>query len=65
MLAGVFRSTISLTVILLEGTGQIQYLLPIILTIGVSKITADRFGDGLNEVRRLPIYERHSPLHSS
>lgn len=40
MLAGVFRSSISLAVILLEGTGQIQYLLPILLTIGVAKITA-------------------------
>jgi len=51
MLAGVFRSSISLAVILLEGTGQIQYLLPILLTIGVAKITADIFVDGLNEVQ--------------
>ena len=51
MLAGVFRSSISLAVILLEGTGQIQYLLPILLTLGIAKITADIFVDGLNEVQ--------------
>jgi H+/Cl- antiporter ClcA len=45
MRTGVFRSSISLAVILLEGTGQIQYLLPILLTIGVAKITADLFGE--------------------
>lgn len=38
LLAGVFRSSISLVVILLEGTGKIELLLPIILTITVAKV---------------------------
>ena len=32
MLAGVFRSSIALAVVLLEGTGQTRYLLPILIT---------------------------------
>jgi chloride channel 7 len=66
MLAGVFRSSISLAVILLEGTGQIQFLLPILLTIGVAKITADVFVEGLNEVqlhmKEMP-FLHHEPSH--
>lgn len=36
MLGGLFRSTISLVVIVVEGTGDIEFLLPIILAIVVS-----------------------------
>lgn len=36
-LGGVMRSSVSLVVIILEGTGTIQFLLPIILAITISK----------------------------
>jgi len=68
MLSGVFRSSISLAVIILEGTGNIQFLLPIILAIATAKITADRFIEGLNEesleLMTLTPFLRQEPSHA-
>ena len=49
MLGGATRMTISLTAILLEITNDINYLLPIMLTIMVSKWIGDRFNAALYE----------------
>eukprot|EP01052_Picozoa_sp_SAG31_P026519 SAG31_NODE_2408_length_5758_cov_10.495847_4_plen_597_part_00 len=47
MLGGVQRSSLSLVVIIVEGTGKIDYLLPIILTTIVSKWLGDQLNEGL------------------
>jgi H+/Cl- antiporter ClcA len=41
LLGGVQRSSLSLVVIILEGTGAVQQLLPIILTTVVAKWSGD------------------------
>jgi chloride channel 7 len=40
MLGGVFRSSISLVVIMVEGTGGIDFILPVILAIVISNWVA-------------------------
>jgi chloride channel 7 len=47
MLGGVQRSSLSLVVIIVEGTGKIDYLLPIILTTVISKWLGDQLNEGL------------------
>lgn len=44
-LGGVVRMTISLTVIIIETTGQISNALPIIITLVVAKWTGDFFSE--------------------
>jgi len=50
MLAGFSRLTISLAVIMLEITGSLRLLLPILLVIMSSKVVADRIAPGVNHV---------------
>lgn len=52
MLSGVMRMTMSAVVILIEATGGVQFGLPIMITILVSKVTGDFFNQG--------IYDLHS-----
>merc|ERR1719166_828370 len=54
MLGGVTRMTISLTVILLETTNDIQYLLPIMITLMISKWVGDSFN--------ISLYDQHIEL---
>jgi H+/Cl- antiporter ClcA len=50
MLAGIQRSTVSISVILVEGTGQIKVLLPVIIVVLVARYVASFFhADGLYE----------------
>lgn len=50
LLAGIQRSTVSLSVILVEGTGQIKVLLPVIITVLVARYVAEFFHeDGIYE----------------
>lgn len=57
--------TISLTVILLEATGDIQYGLPIMLTLITSKWVGDIFNEGLYdmhiELRGFQFLHWHAP----
>lgn len=46
LLGGVQRSSLSLVVIMVEGTGKIDYLLPIILTTVCAKWVGDKLNDG-------------------
>ena len=51
LLTGIQRSTVSLCVILVEGTGQVKVLIPVIVTVVVARYVADRIThDGLYEV---------------
>lgn len=49
-LGGVVRMTISLTVIIIETTGQISNALPIIITLVVAKWTGDFFNEGIYDI---------------
>ena len=51
LLAGIQRTTVSICVILVEGTGQVKTLIPVILTVMVAKYIGDRIsGHGLYEL---------------
>lgn len=65
MLGGVTRMTISMTVIILETTNNIQYLLPIMITLNVAKWVGDIFNIALYdihvELRCIPFVEPVPP----
>lgn len=50
MLGGVQRTTVSLCVILMEATGQVKVLLPLIISIVVARYVADIFNHGYYHV---------------
>lgn len=50
MLGGMARMTISLTIILLETTNDIQYLLPIMICLMISKWVGDQFNISLYDI---------------
>lgn len=64
-LAGVFRSSISLVVIMLEGTGNVSFLLPLLLGVAVANLTGARLSQSFYEEqlenRGLPFLHRHCP----
>jgi len=66
MLGGVTRMTVSLTVILLETTQDIQYLLPIMLVLMLSKWVGDIFNISLYdmhvEIKCIPFLEFKPPV---
>ncbi|EGD74244.1 H(+)/Cl(-) exchange transporter 7 [Salpingoeca rosetta] len=59
MLAGVVRMTISLTVIIIEATGNVTYGLPIMLAVIFAKLVGDYFNEGLYDIH---IELKHIPL---
>ena len=65
MLGGVCRMTISLTVIVVESTGNIAFLIPIAMTIWVAKVVGDQFTEGIYDIhidlKRFPFL--HDELH--
>ncbi|UYV60527.1 CLCN7 [Cordylochernes scorpioides] len=67
-LGGVVRMTISLTVILLEATGNISLGLPVMIALLVAKWVGDHFNDGLYDIHirlnQVPLLHWDPPPHS-
>mmetsp|Transcript_15883 Transcript_15883/g.35760 ORF Transcript_15883/g.35760 Transcript_15883/m.35760 type:complete len:511 (-) Transcript_15883:28-1560(-) len=65
VLGGMARMTISLTVILLEATGDMQYVLPLMLTLMAARFTGNVFNEGLYDIhiqlRKIPFLEAEVP----
>lgn len=68
VLGGMARMTISLTVILLEATGDMQYVLPLMLTLMAARFTGNVFNQGLYDIhinlKRIPFMEPDVPAIS-
>ena len=67
MLGGVTRMTISLTVILVETTNDIAYMLPLMMVVMISKTVGDMFNISLYdlhvELKCIPFVESVAPRH--
>lgn len=61
MLGGVMRSSISLCVIILEGTGQVQLLVPIIVTTVAARYVGNLLSDGVVELA-VELHVPHIPM---
>ena len=65
MLGGATRMTISITLLVTETTGALQMLVPLMVTIAVSKAVGDRLGRGIYDahihLRRVPFLEEFNP----
>ena len=65
MLGGICRMTISITVIIVECTGHMTYLLPISLTILCAKVVGDLFNEGIYDLhvrlKRYPVLPDETP----
>ena len=65
MLGGMSRMTISLTIILLEATGDMQYVLPLMLTVMAARLTGNVFNEGLYDIhiklKNIPFLEPEAP----
>ena len=65
VLGGMARMTISLTVILLEATGDMQYVLPLMITLMAARFTGNVFNEGLYDIhihlKRIPFLEQGVP----
>ena len=61
LLSGIQRSSVSLVVIIVEGTGKVDYLLPIIFTTVCAKWVGDKLNDGIyhtmHRVKGIPFLE--------
>jgi len=61
VLGGMTRITIALTVILLEATGHMQYLLPLMITVMTARFTGNLFNEGLYDIqimlKKIPFLE--------
>lgn len=59
VLGGMARMTISLAVILLEATGNMQYCLPLMMTLMAARFTGNVFNEGLYDIH---IHLKHIPF---
>jgi len=59
IMAGFSRMTISVTVILLEATGNMQYVLPLMVTVMAARFTGNLFNEGIYDAT---IHIKHYPL---
>eukprot|EP01025_Chloroclados_australasicus_P012437 TRINITY_DN1572_c0_g1_i2.p1 TRINITY_DN1572_c0_g1~~TRINITY_DN1572_c0_g1_i2.p1 ORF type:complete len:958 (-),score=133.08 TRINITY_DN1572_c0_g1_i2:534-3407(-) len=58
-LGGATRMTLSITVLIMETTGSLELIVPIMITVFVAKLVGDRFGYGIYDTH---IKIRGSPL---
>ena len=69
MLGGVCRMTISITVIVVESTGNVTSMLPIAITIMLAKVTGDFFNEGIYDlhiaIKGYPMIEDEPPPERS
>lgn len=70
MLAGVFRSSISLVVIMLEGTGHMGYLVPLLVGVAVANLTGnfingDSFYENQLRAKGVPFLHHHDAIAPS
>ncbi|RHY27541.1 hypothetical protein DYB32_006707, partial [Aphanomyces invadans] len=69
MLGGITRMTISLTVILLECTGNVEYGLPLIVTLFSARWVGNYFNHGIYDIhihlRQLPFLDWDPPVEGS
>ena len=49
-LGGMARMTISLTVIILEATGDVQYVVPLMVTVMFARFVGNIYNDGLYDI---------------
>mmetsp|Transcript_3666 Transcript_3666/g.5472 ORF Transcript_3666/g.5472 Transcript_3666/m.5472 type:complete len:899 (-) Transcript_3666:97-2793(-) len=65
VLGGINRMTISFTVILLEATGDMQYVLPLMLTLMAARFTGNVFNESLDDIkirlRNIPFLDEDVP----
>jgi chloride channel 7 len=65
VLGGMSRMTISLTVMLLEATGDMQYLLPLMLVVMSARFTGDTFNESIYiihiHLKNIPFMEPEVP----
>jgi chloride channel 7 len=65
VLGGMSRLTICLTVTLLEATGDMQYVLPLMLTLMAARVTGNVFNEGLYDIHirlnNIPFMEAEVP----
>jgi len=65
VMGGMARMTISLTIIILEATGDMQYVLPLMLTLMAARLTGNLFNEGLYDIhihlKKIPILEPDVP----
>jgi chloride channel 7 len=50
VMGGITRMTISLTVMILEATGDMQYVLPLMLTVMSARFVGNVFNEGLSDI---------------
>jgi len=65
VLGGMARMTISLTVILLEATGDMQYVVPLMIVLMSARFTGNIFNEGLYDIhihlKKIPFMEPEVP----
>lgn len=65
IMAGFSRMTISVTVILLEATGNMQYVLPLMITVMAARFTGNLFNEGIYDatihIKKYPLLEQEVP----
>ena len=61
-LAGMARITVSLAVIIVEATGNTQYIIPILFAVMIAKAVGDLFNEGIYDIH---IHLKHVPFLES
>jgi H+/Cl- antiporter ClcA len=63
LLAGIQRTTVSLCVIMMEATGQVKTLIPLIISVVVARYIADLFNEGFYHVSHCSMQKGYACRH--